>query len=184
VISQASKSMKKKTKPSISGPEDGQEEEKGSGELDAINKESGEVKEGDDIEDLDENEEDDHFDNHISLEVTHDYTKNTPLLWATQRGHLRVLWLLLANGYSPNDLDTMGNNAVHLAAALGDTKILQIIINDGGNANIVNHYKNHPIDMAKNKAVRDILAVSMIQDASLTDDDRAIKHEQTMRQVC
>ena len=134
-------------------------------------------------DDNDENEEDDQFEMGLSLEVTHDYTKNTPLLWATQRGHLRVIWLLIGDGFSPNDVDKMGNNALHLAAAYGDSKILQILINDGGNANVVNHYKNLPVDMAKNKGVRDLLAVAMVQGASMTDDDRAIKHEQTLKQV-
>jgi ankyrin repeat protein len=112
-----------------------------------------------------------------------DYTKNTPLLWATHCGHLRVIWLLLSDGYSPNDVDKMMNNAVHLAAAFGDVKILQVLINDGGNANAVNYYKNKPIDMAKNKAVRDMVAVAMETGASMTDDDRRVKHEQNLRQV-
>jgi hypothetical protein len=112
-----------------------------------------------------------------------DYTKNTPLLWATHCGHLRVIWLLLSDGYSPNDVDKMMNNAVHLAAAYGDVKILQVLINDGGNANAVNYYKNKPIDMAKNKAVRDMVAIAMETGASMTDDDRRVKHEQNLRQV-
>lgn len=131
----------------------------------------------------DDDEEDDHFDSGINaLEIVIDYTKNTPLLWATHRGHLRVIWLLLADGYSPNDLDKMENNALHLAAAFGDVKNLQVLINSGGNANAVNHYKNKPLDMAKNKAARDMLAVAMEAGASLTLEDRARKHEQNLRQ--
>jgi ankyrin repeat protein len=112
-----------------------------------------------------------------------DYTKNTPLLWATHSGHLRVVWLLLSDGYSPSDIDKMLNNALHLAAAYGDVKILQVLINDGANANAVNYYKNKPIDMAKNKSVRDLLAVAMEVGASMTDEDRRVKHEQNLRQV-
>lgn len=134
------------------------------------------------VEDHDDDEEDDQFDSGMdALEVTNDHTKNTPLLWATHCGHLRVIWMLLNDGFSPNDLDKMGNNAVHLAAAYGDVKIMQVIINDGGNCNVVNHYKNLPLDMAKNKAVRDLVAVAMVTGASMTDDDRRIKHEQNMK---
>lgn len=180
----ASKATKKKAKQqantSSSHAEGGADEEKNNATDEHTHTHDESAKEE---EDEDENEEDDHFDNHISLEVTHDFTKNTPLLWATQRGHLRVIWLLLSDGYSPNDVDKMGNNAMHLAAALGDPKILQILTSDGGNANVVNHYKNLPIDMAKNKAVRDLLQVSMVQHASLTDEDRARKHDQNMKQV-
>jgi microcompartment protein CcmK/EutM len=76
------------------------------------------------------------------------YLKNTPLLWAAFKGHLRVVWLLLIDGYSPNDTDDMGNNALHLAAVNQHTKVLKILIDDGGSANAVNFYKNRPIDTA------------------------------------
>ena len=138
---------------------------------------------GEDGEEDEEEEDEDQFDSGIdAMEVSNDHTKNTPLLWATHCGHMRVIWLLLNDGYSPNDVDKMGNNAVHLAAAYGDVKIMQVIINDGGNANAVNHYKNLPIDMAKNKAIRDIVSVAMVTGASMTDEDRRIKHEQNMKQ--
>jgi ankyrin repeat protein len=119
----------------------------------------------------------------LAFDSTVDYSKNTPLLWATHCGHLRVVWLLLSDGYSPSDVDKMMNNALHLAAAYGDVKILQVLINDGANANAVNYYKNKPIDMAKNKAVRDLLAVAMEVGASMTDEDRRVKHEQNLKQV-
>lgn len=136
-----------------------------------------ETKGGDDYDDDDDDLQS------VGLEATTDYSKNTPLLWATHCGHMRIIWLLLQDGYSPNDKDKLDNNAVHLAAAYGDSKILQTIINDGGNANIVNHYKNLPIDMAKNKAARDMLAQAMHAGASMTDEDRAVKHEQNMKNV-
>jgi len=129
----------------------------------------------------DEDEEDDL--QSISFEVSIDYSKNTPLLFAAHCGHMRIIWLLLRDGYSANDKDKLENNAVHLAAAYGDSKILQTLINDGGNANLVNHYKNLPIDMAKTKQARDLLAAAMEAGASMTDDDRAVKHEQNMKNV-
>lgn len=113
--------------------------------------------------------------------VSTNYLKNTPLLYATQAGHARVVWLLLLDGYSPNDLDKMDNNAVHLASAAGDVNLLKVLIQDGGNANAVNHYRNLPIDLAKNKAIRDVLLHAMSAGASLTEEDRAQHHEQNLK---
>jgi len=144
---------------------------------------------GDSVERVETNDEEeeeaddgDTFDVGPAVDMATDYSKNTPLLYATQAGHTRVVWLLLADGYSPNDVDKMDNNAVHLAAACGDVKLLQVLINDGGNAGAVNHYKNLPVDMAKNKAVRDIVLHAMEAGASLTEEDRAYKHEQNLKQ--
>lgn len=145
---------------------------------------SDEMKEGNKKAEEDDEDDEDQFDMGLNaLDVAVDYTKNTPLLWAIHRGHLRVIWLLLADGFSPNDVDKMDNNSLHLGAAFGDVKNLQVLINSGGNANAVNHYKNKPMDMAKNKAVYDLLALAMEQGASLTLEDRARKHEQNLRQV-
>lgn len=111
------------------------------------------------------------------------YLKNTPLLWASFKGHLRVVWLLLVNGYSPNDVDNLGNNALHLSAVNGHLSVLQVLVNDGGSANPVNFYKNKPIDMATNKVIREILAVAMEKGASYTLADIAVRHEQNLKQV-
>ena len=98
-----------------------------------------------DIEDDDDDEEEDI---EFYLETSIDLLKNTPLQWATVKGHLRTVWLLLLDGYSPNDKDHLGNNSLHLAAVNGHLQILKVLVEDGGHANIVNIYKNLPIDMA------------------------------------
>lgn len=118
-----------------------------------------------------------------AIEVSVDLLKNTPLLWAAHKGKLGVIWHLLEDGYSPNDVDKMDNNALHLAAAQGDLKILKVLIDDGVVANVVNHYKNHPIDMSKTKEVRDMIAVAMEAGASMTEKDIAEKHEKNLKQV-
>ena len=82
------------------------------------------------------------------LETSSDLTLNTPLQWSVVKGHLRAVWLLLLEGYSANDVDHLGNNSVHLAAVNGHLQILKVLLEDGGRTNIVNIYKNLPIDMA------------------------------------
>ena len=87
-------------------------------------------------------------DSEILLETSTDLTVNTPLQWSVVKGHLRAVWLLLLEGYSANDVDHLGNNSVHLAAVNGQFQILKVLLEDGGRADIVNIYKNLPIDMA------------------------------------
>lgn len=130
----------------------------------------------------DENEEDEDEDIDKALETSVDLTKNTPLLWAVNNANLRCVWLLLADGYSPNDIDSAGNNAVHLGALGGDTKLMKVLIDDGGSANMVNIYKNHAIDMAKNKEIRDLVAAAQVAGASMTEADIGAKHEKNLNQ--
>ena len=102
---------------------------------------------------VDEFEVDEEEDMEFFLETSTDLLKNTPLQWATVKGHLRAVWLLLLDGYSPNDRDHLGNNSLHLAAVNGHLQILKVLVEDGGHANIVNIYKNLPIDMATGKRI-------------------------------
>ena len=117
------------------------------------------------------------------IEALLPYLKNTPLLWAAFKGHLRIVWLLLTDGYSPNDVDDMGNNALHLAAVNQHERILKVLIDDGGSANAVNFYKNRPIDMATKRPIREMLTEAMVEGASYTDADVARKHAANMQSV-
>ena len=126
-------------------------------------------------------DEDDEYGMERRLETSVDLTKNTPLLWACVKGHLGIVWSLLVDGYSPNDLDDMGNNALHLAAAAGNRKIVKILIDDGVMSTLVNMYKNLPIDMATDKEVREMISDAMLKGASMTAADMEIKHEANMR---
>jgi ankyrin repeat protein len=111
----------------------------------------------------------------------HDMMKNTPLLWAAFKGHLRCVWLLLWDGYSPNDVDDLGNNAVHLAAVNGHKKVLKVLVDDGGAATAVNFYKNRPIDMATQPDIREMLVHAMEKCASYTLADIMQQHEINMK---
>jgi len=127
-------------------------------------------------------EEDDEDDDELGIGVLADEVlKNTPLLWAAFKGNLRIVRMLLEDGYSPNDVDSLGNNAVHLAAACGYKQVLQTLILDGGSANAVNIYKNQPIDSSTNPEIREILEIAMKEGASMTVADIELKHQQHLR---
>lgn len=110
-------------------------------------------------------------------------TKNTPLLWASYAGHLRVVWLLLADGYSPDDMDDMDNNCLHVAAAAGHRDVLQVLVNDGGNPFALNIYRNMPINVTTNPECREILSKYMEQYLTMTPDDRKLLHSQNLHEV-
>ena len=129
----------------------------------------------------DEEDEDDEYGMEKRLETSVDLTKNTPLLWACIKGHLNCVWALLVDGYSPNDLDDMGNNALHLAAAAGNRKVVKILIDDGARPTIVNTYKNLPIDMATDKEVREMISDAMLKGASMTSAEIELKHDSNLR---
>ena len=139
-----------------------------------------ETQQKDNISTVVEEELEDEEDYEKSVETSIDLTKNTPLLWAVVKGNLQCVWLLLADGYSPNDVDNCSNNALHLAASLGDSRILKVLIDDGASANTVNIYKNYAVDMAKNKECRSLISVAQIAGASMTDADIVIKHKKNV----
>jgi len=105
-----------------------------------------------------------------------DYLKNTPLLWASLKGHMEIVWLLLEKGYSPNDTYNLGNTALHLAAASGHKKIVQALIDDGAMPTVVNIYLNPPSYMAKDKEIREMLLLAVEKNASMTSEDIKKKH--------
>ena len=128
-----------------------------------------------------DDDEDDEWAMERRLETSVDLTKNTPLLWACVKGNMAAVWCLLVDGYSPNDLDNMGNNALHLAAAAGSRKVVKALIDDGVVSTLVNVYKNCPIDLATDREVRDMIAEAMQKDASMTAADMEAKHDANMK---
>lgn len=48
------------------------------------------------------------------LEEAKEEREATPLHWAAYKGQLQVCWLLLLEGYSPDDADEDGNTPLHL----------------------------------------------------------------------
>lgn len=116
-------------------------------------------------------------------DVSKDLLRNTPLLWAAFKGHLFIVWMLLCDGYNPNDVDDMGNNALHLAAAAGHIKVAQVLIQDGVFCNAVNIYKNLPFDTTTDQQIREILVTAMQKGASMTQREATQKHDANTKWV-
>jgi ankyrin repeat protein len=108
---------------------------------------------------------------------------NTPLMWASYGGNLRIVWLLLIDGYNPDDLDPMGNNCLHLAASSGHASVLQILVDDGANPFVSNIYKNRPIDVASTSQCREILSKAMDKYSTLEPDAIQALHLQNIQSV-
>ena len=108
---------------------------------------------------------------------------NTPLMWASYGGHLRMVWLLLVDGYSPDDTDKMGNSCLHLAASSGHDRILQCLVDDGANPFLSNVYKNRPVDVSSTPACRSILLAAMERYARLDTEARRAMHGENLTMV-
>jgi ankyrin repeat protein len=105
-------------------------------------------------------------------------------MWACYGGHLRIVWLLLINGYNPDDLDPMGNNCLHLAASSGHAAVLQTLVDDGANPFVSNVYKNRPIDVASSVACREILSHAMERYSTLDIESIKSLHLTNVETVC
>jgi ankyrin repeat protein len=84
---------------------------------------------------------------------------NSPLLAAAYAGQMNSIWVLLADGFSPDDTDSLGNTAVHLAAAAGHAKILNVLIADGATISVFNKFRNIAEDIAISKETHDALVL-------------------------
>ena len=80
---------------------------------------------------------------------------NNPLLWAAYKGHKNVCWLLLDIGFDPDDVDSVGNSALHLAATNNHLGVVQLLIRSGCNLLSENIYSHNAFDLATDEVVRE-----------------------------
>jgi ankyrin repeat protein len=60
----------------------------------------------------------------------------TPLMWASQRGHVKLVKLLLDSGANPNQVDAGGSGPLHRAVFLGNSDIVRMLIERGANPSV------------------------------------------------
>lgn len=90
-----------------------------------------------------------------------DSAGNTPLYWASHGGHIDCVKELLS---LPNQIldaqNKVGDTALHIAAARGHTKVVEILLERGANADLCNKDDQTPLDLAMNPALRNIIQLN------------------------
>ena len=82
---------------------------------------------------------------------------NSPLLLASYSGNINIMWMLLADGFSPDDYDVLGNTALHLAAAGGRTQSIKVLLACGANLLLFNKFRNRPVHVTINHVDHDLI---------------------------
>ena len=100
---------------------------------------------------------------------------NSPLHWASYKGHIRVVWLLLRSGISPDEVDTCGNNALHLAATGGHLDVVKVLMSEGFDVGATNLYGNTAFDLADNSEVRSLLSLANKEKACFSGKQFSVK---------
>ena len=72
----------------------------------------------------------------------------TPLLiQAVQSGHMRLIGQLIGGGAEVNIIDALGRTAAHYAVSRNNQKALELLLNNGADANLADNDGNTPLDM-------------------------------------
>lgn len=90
---------------------------------------------------------------------------NTPLHWASYKGHLSVLAILLHAGYSIEDVDPMGNRCLHLACSGGHRDVIELLLANSAVVDQRNQYGNRPVDLATDAGCRKLVLKFQSQSA-------------------
>ena len=93
----------------------------------------------------------------VQEELSEKIILNSPLLLAAYKGFMNITWALLADGFSPDDVEKLDNNAVHLAAAAGHDKVVNLLVASGADINVFNKFRNTAVDIAISKESHDLL---------------------------
>jgi len=86
----------------------------------------------------------------VQLGVIKEGVNMTPLHWACQKGNWRVICILLKENLCWDDLTSVGNNAIHLAASSNDQRSVEILLEWGVDITLKNSRGHLPIDLSTN----------------------------------
>jgi len=82
---------------------------------------------------------------------------STPLHWAAIKGNRGVVFFLLQAGFSPNDVDEIGNTPLHLACANSHIGTVKVLLDNGADSEACNMFMNRPMDVTPSQDVRKLL---------------------------
>ena len=88
---------------------------------------------------------------------------DSPLHWASFKGHLPIVFKLLLHGVPLDDCDEQGNTGLHLAAAGGDVQTVLCQLNHGANLFGKNFFCNTPMDLGTKSAIKKVLSVLCVE---------------------
>ena len=75
-------------------------------------------------------------------------TMDAPLHWAVKKGNLRVCWMLLKAGFSLENVDSVGNPPLHLAASAAPLPLLACFVAHGAAASLATRVpQRHPLEL-------------------------------------
>jgi len=80
-------------------------------------------------------------------------SRPSPLQWACFKCHLGIVWLLLKQGLSWREIDSFGNNSVHLAASGGHYGVFEALMIYGVELHSKNTRGHEVGDLATNKDI-------------------------------
>lgn len=84
--------------------------------------------------------------------------KYTPLHWASYKGHLKVVWLLMRSKLSAFDIDMHGNTSIHQAASDAQgLAVLKCFMSRGCDLGMKNARGHTPFDLATTQETRDLI---------------------------
>lgn len=103
---------------------------------------------------------------------------NSPLHWASFKGHLHIVFKLLLHGVPLDDCDEQGNTGLHLAAAGGDVSTVLCHLNHGANLFGKNFFCNTPMDLGTKPGIKKVLSVLCVEKTfEMSDEGKSDAHK-------
>lgn len=93
----------------------------------------------------------------VSLGIIKENIETTPLLWACEKGCFRVMCILLKEKLMWNDIDSVGNTAIHLAAASNLFECCEVLLEFGVDITLKNSRGHTPLSLTTNQAIQALI---------------------------
>jgi hypothetical protein len=78
--------------------------------------------------------------------------------WASHKGHVKVVWLLLQANMLPLEIDMHGNTSIHQAASVEEgLKVLKCFMSRGCDVGVKNARGHTPLDLATSDDTRQLI---------------------------